>query len=87
MDQQGPVHDRTWTYSLTIGPRNSENVIVTCGIAKGKKDAKRRCCEAMVLKLDDLPPAPPMHQMQFMNNRSGLQRIHKYLKWTKQPTG
>ena len=47
----GPVHDRTYTYSLTIGPQNSEDVIVTCGIAKGKKEAKRRCCEAMVLKV------------------------------------
>ena len=45
------MHDRTYTYSLTIGPQNSEDVIVTCGIAKGKKEAKRRCCEAMVLKV------------------------------------
>lgn len=68
VDQVGPVHDRTFTYSLTVGARNSEDVIVTCGIAKGKKDAKRRCCEAMVLKLSDLPPPPPM-PMHFMNNR------------------
>ena len=51
VDQVGPVHDRTYTYSLTIGPPNSEDVVVTCGIAKGKKEAKRRCCEAMVLKV------------------------------------
>ena len=36
------MHDRTYTYSLTIGPQNSEDVIVTCGIAKGKKEAKSR---------------------------------------------
>ena len=71
VDHVGPVHDRTFTYSLTVGARNSEDVIVTCGIAKGKKDAKRRCCEAMVLKLSDLPPPPPM-PMHFMNNRFGL---------------
>ena len=51
VDQVGPVHDRTYTYSLTIGPANSEDVVVTCGIAKGKREAKRRCCEAMVLKV------------------------------------
>jgi len=76
VDQVGPVHDRTYTYSLTIGAQNSDDVLVSCGIAKGKKEAKRRCCEAMVLKISDLPPAPPMHmqphfQMQMMRFRGG----------------
>ena len=40
MDQVGPVHDRTYTYSLTIGSERSEDVLVSCGIAKGKKEAE-----------------------------------------------
>jgi len=76
VDQVGPVHDRTYTYSLTIGPQNSEDVIVTCGIAKGKKEAKRRCCEAMVLKVSDLPQAPPLHmQPQFQMQMRGFMRF------------
>ena len=76
VDQVGPVHDRTYTYSLTIGPANSEDVVVTCGIAKGKKEAKRRCCEAMVLKVSDLPPAPPLHmQPQFQMQMRGFMRF------------
>ena len=30
---------------------------VSCGIAKGKKEAKRRCCEAMVLKVSPIKTA------------------------------
>ena len=76
VDQVGPVHDRTYTYSLTIGPPNSEDVVVTCGIAKGKREAKRRCCEAMVLKVSDLPPAPPLHmQPQFQMQMRGFMRF------------
>merc|ERR1719336_1855019 len=76
VDQVGPVHDRTYTYSLTIGPANSEDVVVTCGIAKGKREAKRRCCEAMVLKVSDLPPAPPLHmQPQFQMQMRGFMRF------------
>ena len=63
VDQVGPVHDRTYTYSLTIGPQNSEDVIVTCGIAKGKKEAKRRCCEAMVLKVSLLELATNLREV------------------------
>ena len=49
-----------------------QDVIVTCGIAKGKKEAKRRCAEAMVLKVSDLPPAPPLHlQPQFQMQMRG----------------
>ena len=59
----GPVQDRTYTYSLTIGPQNSEDVIVTCGIAKGKKEAKRRCCEAMVLKVSLLELATKLREV------------------------
>ena len=45
---------------------------MTCGIAKGKKEAKRRCAEAMVLKVSDLPPAPPLHlQPQFQMQMRG----------------
>ena len=51
-------------------------MIVTCGIAKGKKEAKRRCCEAMVLKMSDLPPAPPLHmQPQFQMQMRGMMRF------------
>ena len=58
------------------GAPNSEDVIVTCGIAKGKKEAKRRCCEAMVLKMSDLPPPPPMHmQPGFQGMRGGFMRF------------
>lgn len=60
IEADGPVHHRVYSYSLTVGPAGSDDVIVTAGIAKGKREAKRRCCEAMVLKLDDLPPAPPL---------------------------
>jgi hypothetical protein len=60
IEADGPVHQRVYSYSLTVGPAGSDDVIVTAGIAKGKREAKRRCCEAMVLKLDDLPPAPPL---------------------------
>lgn len=61
MEAEGPVHDRTFSFSLTVGPENdSDDVIVTAGIAKNKKDAKKRCCDAMVLKMFDLPAAPPM---------------------------
>ena len=28
VDQVGPVHDRTYTYSLTIGAQNSDDVLV-----------------------------------------------------------
>ena len=51
VDAEGPVHDRTYSYTLTIGPPDSEEILVTAGIAKGKKEAKRRCAEAMVLKV------------------------------------
>jgi len=61
LEADGPVHNRVYSYSLTVGPPGSDDVLVTAGIARGKREAKRRCCEAMVLKLDDLPPAPPMH--------------------------
>jgi len=61
VEAEGPVHDRTYSYTLAVGPD-----LVTAGIAKSKKDAKRRCCEAMVLKLDDLPPAPPLHMQPHM---------------------
>ena len=60
LEADGPVHNRVYSYSLTVGPPGSDDVLVTCGIARGKKEAKRRCCDAMVLKLDDLPPAPPL---------------------------
>ena len=60
IEADGPVHHRVYSYSLTVGPAGSDDIIVTAGIAKGKREAKRRCCEAMVLKLDDLPPAPPL---------------------------
>jgi len=69
VDAEGPVHDRTYSYTLTVGPPNSDEVIVTAGIAKSKKDAKKRCCEAMVLKIDDLPPAPPLHLQPHMMGR------------------
>jgi len=69
VDAEGPVHDRTYSYTLTVGPPDSEDVTVTAGIAKSKKDAKKRCCEAMVLKLDDLPPAPPLHMQPHMMGR------------------
>ena len=73
VDQVGPVHDRTYTYSLTIGPQNSEDVIVTCGIAKGKKEAKRRCCEAMVLKVSPRMRASnqPSRSLKFPNHGEG----------------
>ena len=29
VDQVGPVHDRTYTYSLTIGAQNSDDVLVS----------------------------------------------------------
>ena len=29
VDQVGPVHDRTYTYSLTVGAQNSEDVLVS----------------------------------------------------------
>eukprot|EP00092_Neocalanus_flemingeri_P007884 GFUD01008510.1.p1 GENE.GFUD01008510.1~~GFUD01008510.1.p1 ORF type:complete len:594 (-),score=190.10 GFUD01008510.1:973-2754(-) len=69
VDAEGPVHDRTYSYTLTVGPPDSEDVTVTAGIAKSKKDAKKRCCEAMVLKLDDLPAAPPLHMQPHMMGR------------------
>jgi len=75
VDAEGPVHDRTYSYTLTIGPPDSEDVTVTAGIAKSKKDAKKRCCEAMVLKLDDLPPAPPLHMQPHMMGRGGFNRF------------
>jgi hypothetical protein len=50
-------------------------VTVTAGIAKSKKDAKKRCCEAMVLKIDDLPPAPPLHMQPHMMGRGGFNRF------------
>lgn len=75
VDAEGPVHDRTYSYTLTVGPPNSEDVTVTAGIAKSKKDAKKRCCEAMVLKLDDLPPAPPLHMQPHMMGRGGFNRF------------
>jgi len=79
VDAEGPVHDRTYSYTLTIGPPDSEEILVTAGIAKGKKEAKRRCAEAMVLKVDDLPPPLPPHlqphnpyyQMMFRGGRGG----------------
>lgn len=64
VESGGPVHDRTYSYTLAIGPD-----LVTAGIAKSKKEAKRRCCEAMVLKIDDLPPAPPLHLQPHMRGR------------------
>jgi len=75
VDAEGPVHDRTYSYTLTVGPPDSEDVTVTAGIAKSKKDAKKRCCEAMVLKLDDLPPAPPLHMQPHMMGRGGFNRF------------
>jgi len=60
LEADGPVHNRVYSYSLTVGPPGSDDVLVTAGIAKGKRECKRRCCDAMVLKLDDLPPAPPL---------------------------
>lgn len=75
VDAEGPVHDRTYSYTLTVGPPNSDEVTVTAGIAKSKKDAKRRCCEAMVLKIDDLPPAPPLHMQPHMMGRGGFNRF------------
>lgn len=75
VDAEGPVHDRTYSYTLTVGPPESEEVTVTAGIAKSKKDAKKRCCEAMVLKLDDLPPAPPLHMQPHMMGRGGFNRF------------
>jgi len=71
---EGPVHDRTYSYTFTVGPPGSDEVTVTAGIAKSKKDAKKRCCEAMVLKLDDLPQAPPLHMQPHMMGR-GLNRF------------
>jgi len=64
VESGGPVHDRTYSYTLAVGPD-----LVTAGIAKSKKDSKRRCCEAMVLKIDDLPPAPPLHMQPHMRGR------------------
>ena len=29
VDQVGPVHDRTYTYSITIGAQNSDDVLVS----------------------------------------------------------
>ena len=58
VDSEGPVHDRTYSYTLTVGPKDSDDVIVTAGIAKNKKDAKKRCSDAMVLKIADLPAVP-----------------------------
>ena len=68
VDRDGDSHDYTYSYTLTVGPHkdpDSKHAIVTAGIAKTKKDAKRLCCDAMVLKLDELAPAPPLH-MGFM---------------------
>jgi len=72
LEADGPVHNRVYSYSLTVGPPGSDDVLVTAGIARGKREAKRRCCEAMVLKLDDLPPAPPLGGNMMM--RGGFHR-------------
>jgi len=75
LEADGPVHNRVYSYSLTVGPPGSDDVLVTAGIAKGKRECKRRCCDAMVLKMSDLPPAPPLHvqmQMRGMQVRPGF---------------
>lgn len=75
LEADGPVHNRVYSYSLTVGPPGSDDVLVACGIAKGKREGKRRCCDVMVLKMSDLPPAPPLHvqmQMRGMQVRPGF---------------
>lgn len=71
LEADGPVHNRVYSYSLTVGPPGSDDVLVTAGIAKGKRECKRRCCDAMVLKLDDLPPAPPLQMPQMRGGFRG----------------
>ena len=34
LEADGPVHNRVYSYSLTVGPPGSDDVIVTAGIAK-----------------------------------------------------
>ena len=43
VDQVGPVHDRTYTYSLTVGAQNSEDVLVSSAPCQ---NLNHNCCQS-----------------------------------------
>ena len=51
------MHDRTYSYTLTVGPPNSEEVTVTAGIAKSKKDANNWVITKQFSPLWNVPEA------------------------------